>query len=172
MLALFARQRLRMWPLSFGNSTVCVSVPLSKVEALRKTIVEYLQSIGFHGIFSAEFKKDPRDGIGKLLEVNARSWWYNSYPAKCGVNIIFIAYLDAVGEEVQPIENYEDGVKLIYFSDDLRASLSMLMNRNLTLRKWISTFNGKKDWAFFAKDDVRPCIMSLAYTILSVRKKS
>ena len=160
-VALFARRRLRMWSLSFGNSTVCVSVPISEVVDMKETIVKYLTSIGFRGIFSAELKIDPRDNAGKLLEVNARSWWYNSFPSACGVNIIFMACLEAIGKDVKFIEDYEIGTNLIYFTEDLNWLSAMFAQSKLSFSEWLSPMIGKKDWVVFAKDDLRPFMMNI-----------
>jgi predicted ATP-grasp superfamily ATP-dependent carboligase len=166
-VAIFARRRLRMWPLAFGNSTVCVSVPISECANMTETVVEYLTSIGFHGIFSAEFKKDSRDGVGKLLEVNARSWWYNNFPSACGVNIILAAYLESIGEQIEPLKDYEIGKHLVYFTEDLKCSTAMFVRGKLSPKEWLLPFAGKKEWTIFAKDDKRPFAASLARVITS-----
>ena len=169
-VALFARRRLRMWPLSFGNSTVCISVPISGVVDMKETIVRYLTSIGYHGIFDAEFKRDPRDNVDKLLEVNARSWWRNTFPSACGVNIILTAYLDAVGREVKTTEDYETGTYVIYFMEDLKCVSTLFIQRKLSFREWLSPLAGKKHWAILAKDDLRPFIMSFLHTAAAIKK--
>jgi len=160
-VALFARQRLRMWPLWFGNSTACVSVPISEVADMKDTIIKYLADIGFRGIFSAEFKRDPRDNVGKLLEVNARSWWYNSFPSACGVNIILTAYLEAIGMDVETIEDYETGIHLIYFLQDLKSSVAMITQKQLSFREWLTPLVRKKNMTIFARDDLIPFAMNI-----------
>lgn len=169
-VALFARRRLRMWPLSFGNSTVCVSVPISEVADMKETIVKYLASLGFRGIFSAEFKRDSRNNVGKLLEVNARSWWYNSFPSACGVNIILTAYLEAIGTEVRLINDYKTGIYLIYVTEDLKCSSAMFAQRKLSFREWLSPMTAKKDFAILASDDLRPFIMNILRTAANIIK--
>ncbi len=161
--AIFARRRLRMWPLSFGNSTVCESIPISEVTIAKETIIEYLHSIDYSGIFSAEFKRDERDNLYKLLEINARSWWYNSFPAKCGVNIVLMAYLDQIGKDLGYIEDYEIGFKLIYLIDDLKSSVTLLTKNRFRPKEWASGLIGKRDWALFAEDDLRPWLMGFAH---------
>jgi len=47
-------------------------------------------------VFSAEFKFDERDGLFKILEVNARPWWYVDFAARCGVDVCRMAYRDAL----------------------------------------------------------------------------
>jgi len=171
LLAIFARRRLRMWPLDFGNSTTCVSVPISEVVDMKETIIKYLASIGFRGIFSAEFKRDSRDNVGKLLEVNARSWWFNSFPSACGVNIIFTAYLEAIGEVPENSGDYETGKYLIYFIEDLKCSIPMSIQGKLSFREWVSPMLGKKDWVIFANDDLRPFVMNLLQTLKDTVKQ-
>lgn len=171
LVAIFARRRLRMWPLAFGNSTVCVSVPISEVADMKETVVRYLVSIGFRGIFSAEFKRDSNDHIGKLLEVNARSWWYNTFPSSCGVNIILAAYLESVGKEIVNTENYPAGKYMVYFSDDVKSSLMMLLQKELSLREWATPLTRVRDWVVFAKDDPNPFSMNIPRTLKEIIKQ-
>lgn len=164
--ALFARRRLRMWPLAFGNSSLCTSIPVSEIAPLKETLFRYLKSINYHGIFSAEFKRDERDGVFKLLEINSRtSAWFNTLSAKCGVNLMLIAYLDAIGVTTEYTEEYEANVKWVFLTADVRASTKLYLNGDMTLRKWISSMQGKKDYLSYAKDDLRPFITNLLHTI-------
>jgi D-aspartate ligase len=159
--ALFARRRLRMWPLAFGNSSLCISVPASNIPPLKETLFKYLRSISWQGIFSAEFKMDERNGIFKLLEINSRtSAWFNTLCTKCGMNIMLLAYLDAIGRDTQYSEDYAAGVKWVHLEDDLRSSILMFKNGDLTIREWISSLRGKKDHSLYAKDDPGPLVMS------------
>ena len=45
-----------------------------------------LKEIGYYGLSEVEFKKDPRDGRYKLLEINARTWLWHSLAIRCGVD--------------------------------------------------------------------------------------
>jgi D-aspartate ligase len=56
-----------------------------------------LAELGFHGISQVEYKRDPRDGSLRLMEVNARLWQWHSLAAFCGVDLVAIAYHDAIG---------------------------------------------------------------------------
>jgi len=160
--AFFARRRLRMWPLAFGNSSLCVSIPISEIASLKETLITYLKSIHYRGIFSAELKKDHRDGLFKLLEINSRtSAWFNTLSAKCGINIMLIAYLDAIGKDVKYSEDYEAGVKWLFLRDDIRSAMRMVLKGDLSVREWISSLIGKKDYMTYAKDDLGPFVMSL-----------
>ena len=56
-----------------------------------------LRELGFHGISQVEYKRDARDGSLRLMEVNARLWQWHSLAADCGVDLVAIAYRDALG---------------------------------------------------------------------------
>ena len=59
-----------------------------------------LHALGYHGISQVEYKRDPRDGTLRLMEVNARLWQWHSLAAACGVDLVQMAYRDAIGEPV------------------------------------------------------------------------
>lgn len=164
--AFFAYHRIRGWPPTFGINSLIESIPISDMDSIKEITESYLHKLGYHGIMEAEFKKDPRDGVFKLLEINARSWWQNSFPSKCGINIVFMAYLDSIGKEQQYSEDYEVGVKWAYFFNDLKAAIRT--GGNMTLKDWIKSLKGTKDWAFFSADDFLPWIAS-NFLIISER---
>jgi predicted ATP-grasp superfamily ATP-dependent carboligase len=119
--ALFARRRLRMFPPEFGNSTLTESIPLDDVQAATVTLRRLIEGIRYRGIFSAEFKRDERDGVFKVLEVNARPWWFIGFAANCGVNVALMAYRDALGDEVDPVRDYKIGRRCVYPRRDLQS---------------------------------------------------
>ncbi|MFC3549828.1 hypothetical protein ACFOLC_02240 [Lysobacter cavernae] len=96
LTGLFARRRLRIFPADFGNSSYCQSIPLRDVAGAVDSLSELLQQLNYRGIFSAEFKRDARDGVYRLLEVNTRAWWYIEFAARCGVNVCRMAVEDAL----------------------------------------------------------------------------
>jgi len=158
---LFARQRLRIWPPGFGNTTLCVSIPMRVLDNEKRTINQFIKNISYNGLASAEFKKDDRDGSLKLLEINARPWWHIWLSGACGADILFLSYLDATGEKTEYTEKYEEGVKSTYFTNDLMAAGKMFLNGNLSLREWASSLVGTRKSAFLSKTDPTPFFMQL-----------
>jgi predicted ATP-grasp superfamily ATP-dependent carboligase len=154
---LFARQRLRIWPPDFGNSTFCVSVPLSDFSFEIKKITQFMKKIGYNGLASAEFKRDGKDGKYKLLEVNARPWLHFWLAAKCGVEIIFSSYLDAIGEKTETKQGYLVGIKSLGdVSQDMLASAKMIRERKLSYASWLCSFKGIRRLNNFEKNDLLP----------------
>lgn len=159
---LIAKHRLR-GPTLFANPSVGIGIPISEVPEIKEMTVKYLTSIKYKGLFLAEFKLDSHDKVFKFLEVNARSWWPNTYPTACGVNIILTAYLDAIGEKVEPIEKYETGIYSIYLLLDLVTILSKDadLKQRFQFRKRLPSYIGKKHYTDYARDDPKPFLISL-----------
>ena len=150
-----------MHPPDFGNSTHLVSVPLDRVADAVTTIERLLPHVGYRGMFSAEFKHDPRDGRFKLLEVNVRPWVYVEYTTRCGVNVCAMAYRDALGLDVEPVTTYQVGRRLVSARDDRRAGFRLWRAGELSLtalaRSWVGSLQPVLCW-----DDPLPGAASFA----------
>ena len=155
--ARFARRRLRMYPPHLGNSSLMVSIPLEQVDGALEDLDRLLAAVSYRGIFSAEFKYDSRDEQFKIIEINARPWWYIEFAARCGVDVCRLAYLDALERPIKPVRNYKVGRHCILLSNDLRAYGEMRRNDGATLRSWIRSCIGADD-ALFAWNDPLPWI--------------
>jgi len=136
--ALFARRRLRIYPPDFGNSTSMVSVPLADASGAVDTVRRVLSEVKYRGIFSAEFKRDARDGLFKLLEVNARPWWFVDFAVRCGVDVCRMAYDDALGHVVPPVESYKVRASCIYPYYDFFATQPLVKAGEMNWGRWVS----------------------------------
>jgi predicted ATP-grasp superfamily ATP-dependent carboligase len=145
---LFARRRLRMYPVDFGNSSFMRSVDRAEVSEAVESIRRLVLSLGYRGPFSAEFKQDERDGIFRILEVNARAWWYVEFAAQCGVDVCALSYLDALGADVPSIDEYAVGVPCVYPYYDYFACQALLREGRLTRRSWLRSWLGSRQPVF------------------------
>jgi len=109
-----ARQRLQMYPPDFGNSTDMITVQLTSVQPALDTLHTLFDHTDFHGIFSAEFKLDDRDGLFKILEVNCRPWWFIDYADRCGLSVCRAAYADALDLPIPDQQPYKVGKRGTY----------------------------------------------------------
>jgi predicted ATP-grasp superfamily ATP-dependent carboligase len=152
--ALFARRRLRMYPPDFGNSSYMVSVPLEEVEGAAQSVRRILEAIGYRGIFSAEFKRDARDGQFKILEINARVWIYVEFAARCGVDVCTMAYRDALGQPLPPQRPYREGARLVSPDTDIAAAYHAWSKGQLSLLDWARSWLGAQQPLFNWTDPV------------------
>lgn len=99
-LGLFSGRKLKQVPPLVGTCRVGEAVWVQEVVDAG---LRLLNALGFHGISQVEFKRDPRDGRFKLMEVNPRLWQWHGLAAACGVDLPLIAYRDLTGERVEPV---------------------------------------------------------------------
>ena len=159
--ALFARRRLRMSPPDFGNSTLMISVPLKDTGDGAATLRKLFADIGHRGIFSAEFKKDVRDDVFNLIEVNARPWWYVEFASRCGVNVCVQAIRDALGEPVETISDYAVGRRCVFPYYDLQAVRAERSAGRLGLLPWAQSWLGPYQ-PIFRWSDPLPAVGEIA----------
>ena len=157
----FVRQRIRMYPLRFGNSSYMTTVPLAEVAAATQMLDRLLAALHYRGMFSAEFKRDPRDNTLKLLEVNVRPWWYIEFAELCGVNICRMAYRDALDLDAETIENYDVGASCVFPCLDLSTSYRLIRRGELNLYSWVKSWMRARH-ALFQWSDPLPSFIFLA----------
>jgi predicted ATP-grasp superfamily ATP-dependent carboligase len=98
-LGLFCGRKLRQTPPGVG---VCRVGEAFWVEEVAELGLAFLRALEFTGISQVEFKRDPRDGCFKLMEVNPRLWQWHSLATACGVDVPRIAYWDLLGARLPP----------------------------------------------------------------------
>jgi predicted ATP-grasp superfamily ATP-dependent carboligase len=155
--ARFARRRVRMYPHGLGNSSLTASISLCEVGDAATILDHLFDAVAYRGIFSAEFKHDCRDGLFKILEVNARPWWYVEFAARCGVDVCRMAYADALGLPVESVHEYEVGRRCVFLPHDIRAYRDLHRQHSLNLWSWSRSLVGA-DGALFSWDDPGPAI--------------
>src|SRR5213596_4011473 len=98
-VGVFSGRKLRQTPRGIGTCRVGEAVWVQEaVDAALRLLAEF----GYSGLSQVEFKRDPRDGRFKLMEINPRLWQWHGLAAACGVDLPLIAYRDLTGEEVVP----------------------------------------------------------------------
>jgi predicted ATP-grasp superfamily ATP-dependent carboligase len=151
--ARFARQRLRMHPPLFGNSTYLRSVALEDVSDIVSTVDRLIGVSGLRGIFSVELKRDERSGIARVLEVNARPWWYVHYATACGVNVCEMTYRAALGQELPAFDgSYSVGRTCVYVRPDYRACRDLRRAGKISLVSCIPSWIAGEHMVFSASD--------------------
>ncbi|HXY13074.1 MAG TPA: hypothetical protein VEI26_01090 [Terriglobales bacterium] len=161
--ARFARQRIRMYPPFLGNSSLTVSISAQQVRDGLVGLERLLAHVNYRGIFSAEFKHDCRDGLFKLLEINARPWWYIEFAARCGVDVCGMAYADALGHSVEPVEHYQTGRSCTFLPYDIHACRALNRDNGFRVWQWIESWAGADD-ALFSRDDIGPGVAFMRHT--------
>jgi D-aspartate ligase len=143
-LGVFCGRKLRQTPPGIGTCRVGEAVWVDEVvdAALR-----LLRAFDYHGLSQVEFKRDPRDGKYRLMEINPRLWQWHGLASACGVDLPRIAYQDLLGDAPQPAEMDGNGK---------RWAITLLPGAAPALQRppYVD--------AVFARDDPRPAAVHLA----------
>lgn len=165
MRACLARRRLRMHPRPFGNSTLSVTIPRLEVQAAIDALGALFRAIGYRGgLFDAEFSFDERDGLFKVIEINARPWWQLQLTQSAGLDVCMMAFQDALGEPVPTARGYRLGMTWVHPLPDLSAWWADRHRADragaFPLRTWFTGPN-----AVFSWDDPKPAIDEVARSV-------
>jgi predicted ATP-grasp superfamily ATP-dependent carboligase len=156
MQGLFTRRRVRISPPDFGNSSYCRSIALDDMAQPVTDVERLLASLDYRGIFSAEFKRDARDGTYRILEVNTRAWTYVEFASRCGVNVCRMAYEDALGLPVHAASrDYAVGEGCVDLYRDMRTVWAQGRKVHGSLAKVALQWAGAH-FHSFRLDDPRP----------------
>jgi len=148
-------RKLRQHEPRFGNSSMSECVLQPEVTELGHRL---LQELGYRGVSSVEFKRDPRDGRFKLMELNVRATLLMTLAADSGVNLPWLMYRDMCGEPPpsRPLTPRRMGKRVGILANDIRvARYYRRMERNFSYLKWMWSWVGTRD-LYFAWDDLGP----------------
>ena len=168
-LASIVARRLRQYPKDFGQfSTFVETAEEPQVVAASERL---LAAARFTGLAEVEFKKDPRDGRFKVLDVNPRVWGWHTLSVRAGVDFSYLLWLLANGEPV-PMLKARAGERWIHGSADLRVAMGEILNGGFSLSSYLRSLRGPKESAIFAWDDPLPGLLDLPLFAYSLGKSS
>jgi D-aspartate ligase len=164
-LAALTARRTRQYPAEFGRaSTFVETVDCPELVAPSERI---LREIGYTGLIELEYKRDPRDGVLKLLDMNPRVWGWHTLCARAGVDFPWLLWLLVTGREV-PRARAREGVGWLRFTTDTPTAMRELFGRRLPLREYARSLRHPRESAIFAWDDPVPGLAEvplLAYVL-------
>ena len=155
------RGRLRMFPVDFGNSSMTVTVSPDTASDALESLDTLLTGLRYRGAFNAEFKRDPRDGVAKLIEMNCRPWWFIDFAAHCGIDVSLMIYQDALGLDIATVDGYAIGERCGVLVDDIKAYRALRGSGELSFADWVGSW-GRATSSTFEADDPLPTLASLA----------
>jgi predicted ATP-grasp superfamily ATP-dependent carboligase len=158
-LAVWTGRKLRQYPRRFGSTTFAES---QWEPWIARETVDILDAAGHRGLAFAEFKRDRRDGRFKLTEVTAgRTWFPHALVTHSGINLPLIMYRDCLGLPVDAPSTYVQGMKWIHEERDLKTVfLYFIPEGEMTVWSWLSSYRGRRVYAYAAWDDPGPIVTS------------
>jgi len=148
-LGVFSGRKLRQTPPGVGTCRVGEAL---WVQDAVDAALRLLAAFDYFGLSQVEFKRDPRDGKFKLMEINPRLWQWHSLAAACGVDLPRIAYADLVGETPE---------KATMNGHGKRWAITLMPGESPAFQRppYVD--------AVFARDDPKPAAVHLARVVRS-----
>jgi predicted ATP-grasp superfamily ATP-dependent carboligase len=159
-LALFTGRKLRQYPSLTGVTSLAESRSNQELENMA---VKLLTHARCRGLCSVEFKRSTADGSFTITEPTVGRVDLQEGVSTCsGIDIPFIAYLDAIGEKQELSNGYADGVVWINEPFELNSFLVRRQTNGRSSAQFFIHYRGKRTYALLAKDDPGPFFHFLA----------
>jgi predicted ATP-grasp superfamily ATP-dependent carboligase len=161
-LASVVVRRTRQWPMDFGRaSTYVESIDDPDVERSARRL---LDALGLDGLAEVEFKRDPRDGRLKLLDVNPRVWGWHTLGSRVGVDFAYLLWRMTNGAPV-PQRQGRPGVRWVRALTDVPTVIGEIRAGRLSVRDYVASLRGPIELAVLALDDPLPALMEVPAAI-------
>lgn len=157
-LASIVARRLRQYPMDFGRSSSYVeTVDQPEVE---EPSLRLISAMRFTGLIEVEFKRDPRDGRYKLLDINPRVWGWHTLGQRAGVDFPYLVWQFVRGEPVPEVRG-RPGVRWVRAVTDLPTVVREIRRGRLSPAAYLRSLRGPLEMAIFAPDDPLPALVEV-----------
>jgi D-aspartate ligase len=161
-LAICGWDKVRHYPPEFGSGSFCRTI--YRPSAI-ETGIQLLKAMNYYSVAAPELKKDPRDGQYKILEINARSPLQNQLVADCGVDMEYIAYLDAIGQAMGDLPIPPDGIFWVDDFVDQFSCLILMTRKEISIKDIAKSLTTRKVHSVMAWDDPVPLIVYVYHLV-------
>jgi predicted ATP-grasp superfamily ATP-dependent carboligase len=135
-----------------GVASLAICLPNETVATQTRNLMD---GVGFKGCVGIGWRYDSRDGLYKLLDVNARvSGIFRLFAGTNNMDVIRACYLDLTGQHV-PFTALQPGRKWM-LEDDIVASIRAIRRGDLLVGDWLRSIRGVRELQWFARDDPAP----------------
>lgn len=149
----FTKRTLRRYPPGMGLGSHHLS---DRNPEVKEVAMRLFKHVGLIGLANAEFKRDTRDGLLKLIECNARFTDAAPLWGAAGFDMARHVYHQILGEPSELPTSYRPGQRMVYPFNDLRSFRILRARGEITLREWLRDMARPQVWPFFRLDDPGP----------------
>jgi D-aspartate ligase len=161
-------KRLRQHPREFGRAATYVeTIESREVEELSERL---LRAVNFYGLVEIEFKRDPRDGQYKILDVNARAWGFHALGRAAGVDFPYLLFADQLGRPIEPSRG-RPHVGWLRFLTDGPTAASDMFHRHLSVGDYFQSLRRTRIESVFSWSDPLPSAAEFLLLPFFVAKK-
>ena len=161
----FTSAKLRhAWP-RFGFPCAVVSKNLPEVMELSRVL---LKGLGFYGFSNVEFKRDPRDDVYKLMEINGRHNLSSHLAVRCGINFPWLQYKHLVEGELPRPSGYTEGIYWLDPFKDIGYGIKYFREERYTVGGLIGPYFKPHVFATFDLKDPMPTLWRVRHLVKRV----
>lgn len=157
-VATVVARRWRQYPPDFGRSSSYVeTVDCPEIEEPSRRLIE---AIRLTGLVEIEFKRDPRNGSYKLLDINPRVWGWHTIGERASVDFSHLLWRMIHGQSLQE-QRVPVGVRWVRLVTDLPAVALEIRAGTLSLPDYLRSLRGPLECAILAPDDPLPALVEV-----------
>src|SRR3954454_5024607 len=149
----FTSRKIRNSPPETGSPSAVVSEWIPDVDGPGRRLLRAARSSGYS---CTEFKRDPRDGQYKVMEVNARHNLSSLLATRCGLNFPLMQYQHLVDGVVPVQRDYERGIYWIDVTRDLQNLRHYLRRPGYSLGDFLQPYRRSHIFAVLDRHDIGP----------------
>jgi D-aspartate ligase len=154
-LAEFTKRTVRRSPIHSGSVSYHVTDWNPEAAALGRRLFE---SLKLRGIGNVEFKRDPRDGELKIIEVNARFTLGDPVLAASGFDLTAMTVARLTGRSMPACTDYKKGLVLWIPLEDCRTFLQLRARNEITWKEWLGQVSKARVFPYFSWKDPAPSL--------------
>jgi predicted ATP-grasp superfamily ATP-dependent carboligase len=150
----YTKSVIRRWPVNRGGACFHQSEWLPETAEMGRRLFE---GIGWQGTGNVEFKRDPRDGRLKIIEVNGRFTAAHRLVTEAGAPIDLAIYRHLTGQDLPVVTPCGRLLRMWYPPQDVLALLELRRRGELTVGGWLRSLRGQRIvLPYFDPDDPMP----------------
>jgi D-aspartate ligase len=163
-IAEFTGRKIRVDPPFFGSPRVLVSERIPEIVPLGRAL---LRALGYEGFSCMEFKRDFRDGVYKLMEINCRNNLTGSLAVYCGINFPYIMYRHLVFGEVLLHHDvkFKENVYWIDITKDMMRLVKSRKEEGYSLKEYVKPYLREKVFGILSLRDPIPFLKRCYYIV-------
>lgn len=165
-LAAYTGRKIRQFPIHVGCASLgeCCWVP-----EVAEVTTTFMKEIGYRGILDIGYRKDPRDGSYKVLDINPRvGQAFRIFVSEDDMDVVRALYLDLTGQGVPTGSARKEGRRWIIEDYDVTSSFHYYREGSLSFGEWIGSFKRLEEAAWFSWRDPLPFIDMLGRFVKQV----
>lgn len=173
IIAAMTARRTRQYPIDYGLSSSFVEA--REIPGILDDARKLLTYMRLTGMVEVEFKRDPRNGVNKLLDINVRPWGWHTLTIACGLDFPYMQYCDALGLPM-PVPTPHYDYRWLRAVTDIPAGIQETRAGLTTPLAYLRTLiAGKTTFSVFDWSDPLPVLMdasSVAVRALPLLRKT